>query len=59
MENKYFKVYDTLIDEYSVEIFSGKRFYSIDNLCKTALIELVDFLNYIGYEDRTDCDWED
>ena len=56
--NKYYKIYQTAENQYSVEVINNYTydFYDLDGSTVNTLAELLDSLNF---EDKTEEDWYD
>ncbi len=54
--NKYYKIYPISGDETNVEVVVDRKYYNLNNLNDTTLNNLIDILDLLGFEDKTDED---
>ena len=53
IENKYYKIYPISRDEANVEVMLDKN-YNLNHLDVKALDNLMDILDLLGFEDKTE-----
>ena len=54
--NKEYKIYPISRDETNVELVVDRKYYNLNNLNDTTLNNLIDILDLLGFEDKTDED---
>ena len=51
---KYYKIYATDFNEFSIEIYNNGEYYGLTKLSISNLINITDLLYAMGFEDQTD-----
>lgn len=54
--NKEYKIYPILKDKTNVEVVVDRKYYNLNYLDDTTLNNLINILDLLGFEDKTDED---